>query len=83
VTLELGAPAPAFALPDPAGRIYTLSDFSAGRALLVVFICNHCPYVIHVLDGLVTFAADYRPGSSRRSRSTPTMSRPTRKTGLN
>jgi len=60
VTLELGAPAPAFALPDPAGRTYTLSDFSASPALLVVFICNHCPYVIHVLDGLVKFAADYR-----------------------
>jgi len=60
VTLELGAPAPAFTLPDPAGRVYTLSDFSAGQALLVAFICNHCPYVIHVLDGLVNFAADYR-----------------------
>jgi peroxiredoxin len=60
VTLELGAPAPAFALPDPAGRIYTLGDFTAGQALLVAFICNHCPYVIHVLDGLVKFAADYR-----------------------
>src|SRR5258706_27743 len=43
VTLELGAPAPAFALPDPAARTYTLSDFSASPALLVVFICNHCP----------------------------------------
>ena len=60
MTLELGAPAPAFALPDPAGRIYTLGDFSAGQALLVAFICNHCPYVIHVLDGFVGFATDYR-----------------------
>ncbi len=60
MTLELGASAPAFTLPDPAGRVCTLGDFSAGQALLVAFICNHCPYVIHVLDGLVGFAADYR-----------------------
>lgn len=57
---ELGDPAPAFALPDPAGRIHSLGDFSAGQALLVAFICNHCPFVIHVLDGLVKFSAEYR-----------------------
>jgi peroxiredoxin len=57
---ELGQPAPAFALPDPAGRIFTLEDFSTAQALLVAFICNHCPFVTHVLDGLVKFAADYR-----------------------
>ncbi|HEX9474854.1 MAG TPA: thioredoxin family protein [Steroidobacteraceae bacterium] len=56
----LGDPAPAFALPDPAGRIHSLGDFSADRGLLLAFICNHCPYVIHVLDGLVKFAAEYR-----------------------
>jgi peroxiredoxin len=61
VSPERGKPAPAFTLPDPAGRIYTLDDFSAAQALLVAFICNHCPFVIHVLDGLVKFAADYRP----------------------
>jgi peroxiredoxin len=60
VNADLGKPAPDFALPDPAGRIYTLRDFSAGQALLVAFICNHCPFVIHVLDGVVKFAADYR-----------------------
>jgi peroxiredoxin len=60
VTLPLGALAPELALPDPAGRIYTLGDFAPARALLVAFICNHCPYVIHVLDGLVKLAADYR-----------------------
>lgn len=57
---ERGKPAPAFALPDPAGRIHTLDEFSAAQALLVAFICNHCPFVVHVLDGLVKFAADYR-----------------------
>jgi peroxiredoxin len=60
VNPDLGRPAPAFALPDPAGRIHTLGDFSAAEALLVAFICNHCPFVIHVLDGVVKFAADYR-----------------------
>jgi len=60
VNPELGAPAPAFALPDPSGHIHSLGDFSAAQGLLVAFICNHCPYVIHVLDGLVNFAAEYR-----------------------
>jgi peroxiredoxin len=60
VTLALGDLAPELALPDPAGRIHSLNDLSPARALLVAFICNHCPYVIHVLDSLVKFAADYR-----------------------
>ncbi len=56
----LGDPAPAFALPDPAGRLYSLDELAAAQGLLVAFICNHCPFVIHVLDGLVKFAAEYR-----------------------
>jgi peroxiredoxin len=58
---ELGTPAPAFSVPDPSGRVCTLADFQASRALLVAFICNHCPFVLHMLDGLVRFAADYAP----------------------
>jgi peroxiredoxin len=60
VNQDRGNLAPAFALPDPAGRVHTLDDFSAAQALLVAFICNHCPFVIHVLEGMVKFAADYR-----------------------
>lgn len=58
---DLGTPAPEFALPDPGGRIYTLNDFAHARALLVAFLCNHCPFVKHILDGLIAFAAEYKP----------------------
>ncbi len=57
--LELGTAAPAIALPDGTGRLHTLDDFAAAPALLVAFICNHCPYVKHILDGFVQFAAEY------------------------
>jgi peroxiredoxin len=59
--LDIGTPAPDFALPDPAGELHALEDFSALPALLVAFICNHCPYVKHVLDGFVAFAREYAP----------------------
>ena len=42
--LALGTPAPEFALPDTDGRTVSRDDF-AGRPLLVLFICNHCPFV--------------------------------------
>jgi peroxiredoxin len=58
--LDLGTPAPRFALPDTvSGRTVTLEEFGAAPALLVAFICNHCPFVKHILDGLVTFARDF------------------------
>jgi peroxiredoxin len=60
--LALGTQAPDFALPDTvSGRTIRLSDFAASPALLVTFICNHCPYVIHVRPGLVEFAREYQP----------------------
>jgi peroxiredoxin len=58
---DLGTPAPAFAVADSTGRVYTPADFNTSKALLVAFICNHCPFVLHMLDGLVRFAADYAP----------------------
>ena len=58
--LALGTKAPAFRLPDAAtGKTVALEDFAAARALLVAFVCNHCPYVKHVLDGFVGFAREY------------------------
>ncbi|MCA9772539.1 MAG: redoxin family protein, partial [Myxococcales bacterium] len=46
--LELGTPAPDFALMDTvSGKRMTLKDFDAKKALVVMFICNHCPYVKH------------------------------------
>ncbi|HSJ49812.1 MAG TPA: thioredoxin family protein [Actinomycetota bacterium] len=57
---ELGRRAPDFALSDvTTGRTLTLGDFEGTRALLVMFICRHCPYVKHVRSGLVQLARDY------------------------
>ena len=59
--LPLGTPAPDFKLPDTNGKIVSLADFKGQAALLVIFICNHCPYVVHIRDGLAQFARDYAP----------------------
>jgi len=59
--LALGTPAPAFALADPSGKRFALRDFAGSSGLLVAFICNHCPYVKHVLEGFVQFAREYGP----------------------
>jgi peroxiredoxin len=59
--LALGTAAPDFSLPDPAGNTHGLKDFADAKALLVAFICNHCPYVKHIVDGLAQFARDYQP----------------------
>ena len=60
--LPLGAPAPDFALPDTvSGRTIRLTDYAASPALLVTFICNHCPYVIHIRPAFVEFAREYQP----------------------
>ncbi len=53
--LPLGTCAPDFALPDTAGRTVRRSDL-AGQPLLVAFICNHCPFVLHLRAGLVDLA---------------------------
>ena len=52
---------PPFDLPDPKGRRHALKDFAEAKALLVIFMCNHCPYVKHLKKALVTFAAKYQP----------------------
>lgn len=59
--LELGTPAPDFLLKNTKGDNVGLSDFSDKPALLVVFICNHCPYVIHIADAFSAFASEYQP----------------------
>lgn len=50
---EFGAPAPDFALPDPSGRVWRLEDCRGTHGTLVMFICNHCPFVQAILDRLV------------------------------
>ncbi len=57
--LPLGTPAPDFSLTDTDGNTVQLKDFADRKALLVVFMCNHCPYVKHVADQLKQLADDY------------------------
>ncbi len=56
--VPLGTPAPDFALPDLDGRTVALADLAAAPALLVAFLCNHCPYVKHVESTFGTLAAE-------------------------
>lgn len=58
--LELGTPAPEFHLKDTGGKEVGLGDFAEKPALLVVFICNHCPYVKHIADAFSAFANEYQ-----------------------
>jgi peroxiredoxin len=58
--VELGTEAPDFSLPDTQGETVSLSDFDDAKALLVVFMCNHCPFVRHILDKFVELAKEYQ-----------------------
>jgi peroxiredoxin len=58
--LPLGTPAPDFRLPDTEGRLVSLSDFNGAPAYLVMFICNHCPYVKHIRSHLATLCREYQ-----------------------
>jgi len=58
--LPLGTTAPGFSLPNIDGSIVSLEDFRGAPALLVMFICNHCPYVKHIADPLAQLCADYQ-----------------------
>jgi peroxiredoxin len=59
--LPLGTTAPDFALPDTDGKTVRLSDAKNAKAILVMFICNHCPYVKHVRAELARLGRDYQP----------------------
>lgn len=50
---DFGQPAPAFRLPDPDGRVWTLDEVAGPKGVLVMFICNHCPYVKAIREKLV------------------------------
>lgn len=56
--VPLGTPAPDFELPDPTGRVWSLSEISRGRPTVVAFVCNHCPFVRHIGPTLGAVAAD-------------------------
>lgn len=58
--LPLGTTAPDFSLPDYDGKTVSLSDFQGRKALLVVFMCNHCPFVKHVAPELAKMTDEYQ-----------------------
>jgi len=55
--LPLGTQAPAFTLPDPDGKLHSLREDA--QATLFMFICNHCPFVIHVREELARIGSEY------------------------
>lgn len=58
--LPLGTPAPEFSLPNAAdGATVQLSDYKDSKGLLVIFMCNHCPFVKHVAEGLKSLTDEY------------------------
>ena len=57
----LGSNAPDFSLINVDGRTVSLSDFAGSKGLLVIFMCNHCPFVKHVAGELTRLANDYLP----------------------
>lgn len=60
--LPLGSPAPNFSLPDvTTGRLTSLTDFQDSAGLLVIFLCRHCPFVIHVQAELARLGAEFIP----------------------
>jgi len=58
--LPLGMSAPDFSLPDIKGDMVSLADFKDSSALLVIFMCNHCPFVKHVLHVMVDLIKEYQ-----------------------
>ena len=58
--LPLGTPAPHFQLPDPNGKQVSSDDFRSSPALLVAFICNHCPYVKNIRSRFAALAREYQ-----------------------
>src|SRR5207245_2640958 len=59
-TLQLGDRAPTFNLPSVDGRTYSLDSFATTPVLVVIFSCNHCPYVQAYEDRMVAIQRDYR-----------------------
>lgn len=59
--IPLGTKAPDFTLPDTvSGRMMSLSEITSDKATVIMFICNHCPFVKHVDEGLVNLSKDYQ-----------------------
>jgi peroxiredoxin len=60
--IPLGFTAPDFTLPDTiSGQYKSLKDMASEKVTVIMFICNHCPYVKHVIQGIIDMASDYIP----------------------
>ncbi|HEY5779067.1 MAG TPA: thioredoxin family protein [Terrimicrobiaceae bacterium] len=65
-SIPLGTPAAEFSLPDVVtGEVVALSEVPQSQALLIMFICRHCPYVVHVRDEILRIARHYQPKGVR------------------
>ena len=62
--LPLRTEAPNFSLPDTDGTLVSIADFEGTSALLVIFMCNHCPFVKHIRSGLAALGRDYHGKSA-------------------
>ena len=60
LSLELGSTAPGFTLPGTDGKIHTLDSTAGKRGTVFAFICNHCPFVLHIVEGFAEFAREYQ-----------------------
>lgn len=58
--LPLGQPVPDFTLPDPSGKLYRLSELAKNRPAVLVFACNHCPYVVHLREAFGSLAGEFQ-----------------------
>jgi len=63
--VPLGSPPPPFGLPATDGGAYSLDDFRRAKALMVIFLCNHCPYVLAWLDRIGAVAREFAPKGLR------------------
>jgi peroxiredoxin len=61
--LPLGTSAPDFSLPDTTGKMVSLNDFKEAKAFLVIFMCNHCPFVKHILNEMIKLIEGYQSKS--------------------
>ncbi len=62
IMIPLGTTAPSFTLPDTvSGKKLSLNELKSDKATVIMFICNHCPFVKHIQHGLVEIADDYQP----------------------
>ncbi len=60
--IPLGFHAPDFKLPDTvSGKDISLSDIKSENATVIIFMCNHCPYVLHVIEEIVALSNEYIP----------------------